>query len=68
MPYISGLNNEDGKLIIINESDWSVELEEDILASPDSGFQKTVTSGTKLVAFRRTSGEIEAYGNVTPSE
>jgi hypothetical protein len=68
MPYISGLNNKDGKIIIINESDWSVEITEDLDASPDTAYEKTVTGGTKLVAFRRTSGEIEAYGNVTPSE
>jgi hypothetical protein len=68
MPYISGLNNEDGKLIIINESDWTVEVNEDISASPDTGYEKVVISGTKLVAFRRSTGEITAYGNVLPSE
>ena len=67
MPYISGLNNEAGKLIIINESDWSVEINEDIDASPETGYEKTVTSGTKTVIFKRATGEIEAYGNVTPS-
>jgi hypothetical protein len=68
MPYISGLNNEDGKLIIINEADWTVEVNEDISASPDTGYEKIVVSGTKLVAFRRSTGEIEAFGNVLPSE
>jgi len=66
MPYISGLNNKDGKIIIINESDWSIEAVEDLTASPDDGYEITeLTAGQKLVAFRRSTGEIEAYGNVT---
>jgi len=68
MPYISGLNNKDGRLIIINEADWSVEVNKETTASPEDGYEETVDAGTKLVVFRRTSGEIEAYGNVTPSE
>lgn len=67
MPYISGLNNEDGKLIIIDESDWSVEVAEDIPAAPEVGYEKTVTSGSKTVAFRKLNGEVVVYGDVNPS-
>jgi hypothetical protein len=68
MPYISGRNNTSGKLVIINEADWSVELEEDLSPNYDTAYEKTVSSGTKLVVFRQTDGEVEAYGNVTPTE
>ena len=66
MPTIEGLNNKDGRLVIINESDWSVEHNELLTADPDNGYEVSVASGTKTVVYRLSTGEIEAYGNVTP--
>lgn len=66
MPTIEGLNNKEGRIIVINESDWSVEHNEVVSAAPDAGYSVSVASGTKTVVFRRVSGEIEAYGNITP--
>lgn len=68
MPIISGLNNKAGKVIVIDESDWSVEANEDVTAQPDNGYEITVAAGQKLVVFRQSTGEIEAYGNVTAYE
>lgn len=66
MSIISGLNNEAGKVIVINESDWSVEANEDVTAQPDTGYEITgLAAGQKLVVFRQESGEIEAFGNIT---
>lgn len=66
MPIISGLNNKDGRLVIINEADWSVEYNQVRSAAPDDGYTATVSGGEKLVVFRKTDGEVEAFGKVTP--
>lgn len=69
MPIISGLNNKAGRVIIIDESDWSVEANEEVTASPEEGYTITdLEAGKKLVVFRQSTGEIEAYGNVTAGD
>ena len=69
MPYLSGLNNKDGRLIIIKESDWSVEINDVLTASPDAPYEREVSdSGARLVVFILDDGEVKTYGNVTPSE
>jgi hypothetical protein len=68
MAIISGLNNKAGKVIVIDESDWSVEANEDVTAQPDDGYEITVTAGQKLVVFRQSTGEIEAFGNITAAD
>jgi hypothetical protein len=69
MPYIAGQHNNDGKIIIVKESDWSVEVNEDVTYNGDgSYYEEEVTAGKKLVIFRNSEGEVEAHGNVDPSD
>lgn len=66
MPIISGLNNEAGKVVVIDESDWSVEFSDELPAKPTAGYTITgLTAGNKLVVFIQNDGEVEAYGGIT---
>jgi len=63
MPYkISGSINDSARIIVIEESGWSVESNE--LNSPTSYEADTLASGTKLVIARANSGEVLAAGNI----
>ena len=60
---MSGVLNDSARVIVINESDWSVEHNE---VFSTGSYEIGTTSGTKLMVGRReTDGEIVAYGNVT---
>lgn len=58
---ISGETSEEVRIIVIEESGWTVE--DDSLHSAGS-YNITTASGKKLVAARRPTGEGTAYGNV----
>lgn len=62
MPYkISGTLSESMRIIIINESDWSVEsstVEDDLYAITG------LVAGKKTIVGIRTDGESSGYGNI----
>jgi len=63
MPYkISGSINDSARIIVIEESGWTIESNE--LNSPTSYEADTLASGKKLVIARANSGEILASGDV----
>jgi len=65
MPYkISGTLNNSAKVIVIKESDWSVETTADKTAGAYE--VNALVSGTKTVVAVDSEGEVEGYGNLTP--
>lgn len=69
MAIISGLNNKAGRIIIIDESDWSIEANQVLAASPDDVYTITnLGAGKKLVTFRKSDGDVLAFGNVTAGD
>lgn len=62
--FISGTVTDNSRLFVINQSDWTLELTKDLTPGL---YTETVTSGLKLVAARKTDGQIIAYGNVEPT-
>jgi hypothetical protein len=64
---ISGLlEDSDATIVVIDESDWSVETSVSSPTLDEFGrYEITgLTAGKKLVFVRRTAGQIKAYGNV----
>ena len=61
--YISGALSEALRIVIINESDWSIENNEE---KSGETYYIATTTGAKLVAARKSDGESVIYGNVTP--
>lgn len=63
MPYkISGTLSDASRIIIIKESDWSIESNTtESVGAYEIG---VLVSGTKLVAARKSDGESLGYGNV----
>ena len=67
MPYkISGTIGSDARIIIIKESDWSVESNTD--ESSGSFAVENLDSGKKTVIARKSDGEVLAYGNISSEE
>lgn len=63
MPYkISGSNSEESRIIVVDESDWSIEANE--VTSAGNYEILDLSSGQKLVASRKADGETIAYGAV----
>lgn len=65
MAQISGTLSDDCRIIIIKESDWSVESNTTV-----SGGSYSVTglsADKKLFVARKSDGEILTYGNVSPA-
>lgn len=65
MPYkISGNLGEDAKIIVVKETDWSVEGTSDEVAGEyEVG---NLITGEKLIISRKDDGHSISYGNVTP--
>ena len=61
---ISGNLSSDARVIIINESDWSLESNTTETAG---SYEISVSDGQKLVVARKSDGELLAYGSVAPS-
>lgn len=62
-------SDENGRLVIINESDWTVEVDETPVPNFVAGlgtYYAEVTNSKKLVFIRKTDGQIKSYGNVDP--
>jgi len=66
MPYkISGDLSDVARIIVIKESDWSIEL--NTLVTDDTYEIDPVVGGKKMVMARKSDGEVLAYGNIEPS-
>jgi len=68
MPYkISGTKSETARIMVLKESDWSIESNTVI---PDSGAYEVdgLEAGDKLAFSRTEDGEILGFGSVTPIE
>lgn len=66
MPYkISGLKTETLRVIVINESDWTVA--NNTVISGSGPYNVTTTSGLKTVVGLFDTGEVITYGNVMPA-
>lgn len=64
MPYkISGNLGDDAKVIVVKESDWSVDTTSDEVAG---NYEISVSSGEKLITARKSSGHSVSYGNISP--
>lgn len=61
---ISGNLSENARIIIIKQSDWSVESNTE---EASGTYEKDpVSNDTKLVVALKSNGDAQAYGNVTP--
>lgn len=65
MPYkISGTTNENSRVIVIKQSDWSLEKTQSGLIN---NFEiDGLLGGNKLVITRNDLGDISAFGNINP--
>ena len=61
---ISGTLNESARILVLKESDWSIES--NVEKSAGSYEIKSLVSGTKTVVAIDDSGEVVGYGSVTP--
>jgi len=67
MPYkISGTLSDTARIIIIKESDWSIES--NTTESVGAYEVGSLVTGAKWVIARKSDGELLAFGNVTPEE
>lgn len=68
MPYkISGSKSETARIIVLKESDWSIESNTVISGSGDYEIED-LESGNKLTFARSEDGWIEGFGNVSAEE
>ena len=63
---ISGTLNESARILVLNESDWSIES--NVEKSAGDYEIENLVSGTKTIVAIDGSGEIVCYGNVLPEE
>jgi len=63
---ISGTLNESARILVLKESDWSIES--NIERSAGDYEIENLVSGTKTVVAIDNSGEIVGYGGVSPKE
>jgi hypothetical protein len=61
---ISGNTSVDSRIIVLNESDWAIDTNEEVTSG---SYSVSTSSGTKTVIARSSDGECVGYGNVTPS-
>lgn len=65
MPYkIEGSSSEQSRIIVLNESDWSVDATTVVSGNYSVEFS---VSGTKTILSRSESGETHGYSGVTPT-
>jgi len=68
MPYkISGTKSETSRVIIIKESDWSIESET-VVSGSGAYSVEDLESGSKLVFSRAEDGEIVGFGGIPSVE
>lgn len=68
MPYkISGTKSETGRIIIIKESDWSIESNT-VISGSGAYSVEDLETGSKLAFSRASGGEIVGYGNISAIE
>jgi len=61
---ISGTKNATSRIIVMKESDWSIES--NTIISGTGAYEIEVIDGAKTVLAESTSGETLGYGNVSP--
>lgn len=64
-------SEEDGRIVVIDETDWSVEVDESPIPNficANGNYFVEVINSKKLVFLRKSDGEIISYGNVDPIE
>jgi len=67
MPYkISGTKNETARVLVIKESDWSIESNTVIEGSGAYEVDTIEAGGTKTVTAETTEGETLVFGGITP--
>jgi len=65
---ISGTVGYPCRIIVVNESDWTIDANEEV-GSVGPFSTSFTASGTKTVlAFESSSGEVVGFGSVTPIE
>ena len=66
MPYkISGTKSETARIMILKESDWSIES--NTVVSGSGAYEVlSLIDGTKMVVAESNEGEVLGYGSVTP--
>ena len=63
MPYkISGTISEEARIIVLDESDWSIES--NTVISGGGNYEIDVVSGTKTLVSRIVGGQTIGYGSV----
>ena len=68
MPYkISGTKSETTRIMVFDESDWSIESNTVVSGSGDYEVEVADT-GKRAVISRANDGEVIGYGDVTPIE
>lgn len=68
MPYkISGTKSETGRVIIIKESDWSIESNT-VVSGSEAYSIEDLESGSKLAFSRAEDGEVVGFGAVASEE
>lgn len=61
---ISGMTTENARIIIVKESDWSIEKNQEV---SNGGYDITgLTNDSKTIIARAANGHSIGYGNVTP--
>jgi len=63
--YVSGNMNFDGRIIALRETDWSVVYNQEHTGG--SYIASGLGSGNVTVIFRKSDGDSQGYGNVTPN-
>jgi hypothetical protein len=67
MPYkISGALNDSARILILKESDWSIESNTE--ESVGDYEIESLVSGTKTVLALKSDGEVLGYGGISPEE
>ena len=68
MPYkISGSKSETARIIILKESDWSIEANTIVSGSGNYEIEE-LESGNKLILARNNDGWVEGFGTVASVE
>jgi hypothetical protein len=64
--YISGVVESEARILVFEESDWSI-VSNTVINGGGAYNIGSLVSGTKMVVARDNAGEIVGYGSVTPA-
>ena len=63
--YISGTKNNTARIVVIKESDWSIEYNS-VISGTGPYEVSNLDAGKKTIFAVQDNGDVKAYGNVTP--